>query len=39
VVLWTLIVLETRSYGETRYRFRHGLDVEVPSRQTRGSEG
>lgn len=39
VVLWTLIALETRSYGETRYRFRHGLDVEVPSRRTGGSEG
>jgi len=32
VVLWMLIVIETRSYGEARYRVRHGLEVEIPSR-------
>jgi low temperature requirement protein LtrA len=38
IVLWTLIVIETRSYGEARYRFRHGLEVEIPSRAG-GSQG
>jgi len=38
VVLWTLIMIETRSYGEARYRVRHGLEVEIPSRAG-GSQG
>jgi low temperature requirement protein LtrA len=32
LLLWPLITFETRTYGDTRYRLRHGLEVQVPSR-------
>ena len=32
VLLWSLIAYETPKYGDNRYRIRHGLEVEVPSR-------
>jgi low temperature requirement protein LtrA len=32
LLLWPMIVYETRVYGDRRYRLRHGLEVEVPSR-------
>jgi low temperature requirement protein LtrA len=39
VALWSLIAYETRLYGDTRYRLRHGLEVEVPSRVAPAGEG
>ncbi|MGH2923011.1 MAG: low temperature requirement protein A [Solirubrobacterales bacterium] len=32
LLLWPMIVMETRFYGDRRYRLRHGLEVEIPSR-------
>ena len=36
LLLWPMIVVETRFYGDQRYRLRHGLEVEVPSRASAG---
>ena len=30
VLLWAMIAYETRNYGDTRYRLRHGLEIEIP---------
>jgi low temperature requirement protein LtrA len=32
VCLWTMIAYETHLYGDGRYRLRHGLDIDVPTR-------
>jgi low temperature requirement protein LtrA len=32
VLLWALIAYETPKYGDNRYRLRHGLDAEIPTK-------
>ena len=37
VLLWSMITFETVwVYGDNRFRLRHGLEAEIPSRQDRG---
>jgi low temperature requirement protein LtrA len=37
LLLWAMIVYETRLYGDSRYRLRHGLEIEEPGRRAAAS--
>ncbi|HEX2576450.1 MAG TPA: low temperature requirement protein A [Aquihabitans sp.] len=39
VPLWVLIALETRRYGDSRYRLRHGLDIPLPGTADPATDG
>ena len=39
LVLWPMILFETRNYGDRRYRLRHGLEVEAPARERPATSG